>query len=66
MLTEQDAFTVNINGPSLPGKNVEGIISYVPGWISVNSKITYPDLKQRLCLVNKKNYSYQFDIWMYL
>lgn len=45
MLTEQDAFTVNINGPSLPGKYVEGIISYVPGWISSNSKITYPDLK---------------------
>lgn len=31
MLTEQDAFIVNINGPSLPGKYVEGIISYVPG-----------------------------------
>lgn len=45
ILNEQDALTVNINGPSLPGKKVEGIISYVPGWTLVNSKITYPDLK---------------------
>lgn len=31
MLTEQDALIVSINGPSFPGKYVEGVISYVPG-----------------------------------